>query len=175
MKDFLTSSVGLEQSYFQAATSVSLGQTQETQDTGSYDYSDASSIARFPDFHFTLHGLTSISSLLGRGRSEKHAGQKVNVLVTVLEVEGPDVIRLKKGIDAGKEVGILKLILGEDNGSVCKLTAWREVAEAWGGADPDPSAPGIKRGDVVLLESQFFFSLLNPSTTIAPPANHTLY
>lgn len=162
MRALLASRTGIEHSLFQATTNVSLAHTlqgtQETQDTGSYDYSDASSIARFPAFHFSLHGVTALSSLSGRVKSEGHGGQKVNVLTTILEVEGPDVIRLKRGVDAGKEVGILKLILGEDDGGVCKLTAWREVAEAWGGSDPDPSAPGIKKGDVVLLESQFFSS-----------------
>ncbi|KAK7692170.1 hypothetical protein QCA50_003791 [Cerrena zonata] len=157
MRALITSRTGIEHSMFHATTNISLAHalqgTQETQDTGSYDYSDASSIARFPAFHFSLHGVTSLSSLIGRVQSEKRGGQKVNVLVAILEVEGPDVIRLKKGIDAGKEVGILKLILGEEDGGVCKLTAWREVAEAWGGSDPDPSAPGIKRGDVVLLEN----------------------
>ena len=31
----------------------------------------------------------------------------------------------------------------------------REVAESWGGADPDETTPRVKRGDVVLLESAY--------------------
>lgn len=73
-------------------------------------------------------------------------------LAAVLEAEGPDTIRVKRGVDAGKEVSLLKLIIGDDDGAVCKLTAWREVAESWGGADPDVPT-SIKRGDVVLFES----------------------
>ncbi|CAL1706096.1 unnamed protein product [Somion occarium] len=144
-------------SFLHASTSISRMQTmqgtQETQETGSYDHSSASSITRFPAFHFSLHGVTSLAHLVGRLHSEQDGARKVNILVAILEVEGPDVIRVKKGIDAGKEVAVLKLILGDDDGSVCKLTAWREVAECWGGSDPDPSAPGIKRGDIVLLEN----------------------
>ncbi|CAL1706098.1 unnamed protein product [Somion occarium] len=125
-------------SFLHASTSISRMQTmqgtQETQETGSYDHSSASSITRFPAFHFSLHGVTSLAHLVGRLHSEQDGARK-------------------KGIDAGKEVAVLKLILGDDDGSVCKLTAWREVAECWGGSDPDPSAPGIKRGDIVLLES----------------------
>lgn len=70
--------------------------------------------------------------------------------MAALEVEGPDTIRIKKGADAGKEVSILKMILADEEGSVCKLTAWREVAESWGGAQ---DAHGVKRGDIVLIES----------------------
>jgi hypothetical protein len=57
---------------------------------------------------------------------------------------------VKKGSDAGQQVSILKLILGDDQGSVCKLTAWRDTADAWGGLGP---SPGLKRGDILYLES----------------------
>jgi len=70
----------------------------------------------------------------------------VNVLLAAIEVEGPDAVRIKKGSDAGKEVSVLKMILGDEESSVCKLTAWRDVADSWG-------ALGIKRGDIVYLES----------------------
>jgi hypothetical protein len=122
----------------------------ETQETQSYNYSDASSIARFPSFHFALHSLTSLSSLSHKG------SRKLNTLLAVLEVEGPDTIRVKKGADAGKEVAVLKLILGDQEGCICKLTAWREVAETWGGIG---NAVGVKRGDVLYLESMSFFIL----------------
>ena len=119
----------------------------ETQETQSYDYSDTSSITRFPAFQFSLHSLTSLSSI---GSSRGKGSTKVNVLLAVLEVEGPDVITLKRGTDAGKEISILKMILGDESGSVCKLTAWREIADAWSGADGNTPA---KRGDVVLVQS----------------------
>ena len=112
------------------------------------DYSDASSIARFPTFHFNLHTLTSLSQL----SENKFKGSiKVNVLLAVLEVEGPDTIRIKKGPEAGKEITILKMILGDEEGTVCKLTAWREVAEEWGGSGKTVAA---KRGDIVHIESK---------------------
>ncbi|KIK38724.1 hypothetical protein CY34DRAFT_90459 [Suillus luteus UH-Slu-Lm8-n1] len=102
-------------------------------------YSDASSIARFPHFQISLHKVSSLTSLYDA------RGRKVNVLLATLEVEGPDRVSVKKGPDAGKEVSILKMILGDEDGSVCKLTAWRDVADAWG-------ALGVKRGDIIYLE-----------------------
>ena len=136
--------------------------TQETQETGSYDYSDADSVARFPAFHFSLHRVTALSALPRQhDQAQLRASPlKVTVLVAVLEVDGPDTVRVKKGADAGKDVSILKMILGDEDGSVCKLTAWREVAESWGGSYSDSAAPAVKRGDVVLLESTFCPSLL---------------
>ncbi|OCH91681.1 hypothetical protein OBBRIDRAFT_513020 [Obba rivulosa] len=135
-------------------------QTQFTQETMSYDYSDASSIARFPVFHFKLHDITSLFSIVEHARAlqpalrhQRKASQKVNLLVAVLEVDGPDTIRVKKGPDAGNEVSVLKMILGDEDGAVCKLTVWREVAELWGGAYLDASCPAIKRGDIVLMEN----------------------
>lgn len=116
------------------------------------DYSDASSIARFPNFQFSLHKVTPLSSLYVAARLGK-GSRKVNVLLAALEVEGPDSIRIKKGVDAGKEVSILKMILGDEEGLICKLTAWREIAEAWGGFGP---SPGLKRGDILYLESTLF-------------------
>lgn len=139
-------------------------ETQETQETGSFDYSDASSINRFPAFQFSLHILTPLSSLRELQRrgpsleqaytSEKHglATTKLNVLAAVLEVEGPDNIRVKKGFDAGKDVSLLKLIIADEDGAVCKLTAWREVAESWGGSLTTDDA--VKRGDIALFESK---------------------
>ncbi|KAF6761318.1 hypothetical protein DFP72DRAFT_1165765 [Ephemerocybe angulata] len=77
-------------------------------------------------------------------------GRKMCFLLAVLEVEGPDVITIWKGREAGKQVGILKGILGDEEGRVCKFTGWREVAEEWGGVG---EGEGWKRGDVVYLES----------------------
>ncbi|KAJ4473091.1 hypothetical protein J3R30DRAFT_762802 [Lentinula aciculospora] len=125
-------------------------ETQETQESQSFNYSDSSSIARFPKFHFNLHFITSLASIRKASKAE-YGSPKVNVLLAVLEVEGPDTVRTKKGLDAGKEISILKIILGDEDGSVCKLTAWRETADVWGGSVPKDVAP--KRGDVVLIEN----------------------
>ncbi|KAL4064191.1 hypothetical protein V8B97DRAFT_1876103 [Scleroderma yunnanense] len=153
--------------------------TYETQETVSYAYSDEdgcspSTIARFPNFQFSLHSLTSLSSLSNASKSASArdhfyhrqqgpgSSRKANVLVAILEVEGPDMIKVKKGIDAGKEVSILKMILGDEEGCVCRLTAWRDTAEVWGGYGSDPDPPlAMKRGDVVYFE--------NISATISPP------
>lgn len=88
--------------------------------------------------------------------------QKVNLLVAIMEVEGPDTIHIKKGPDSGKEVSILKIIVGDEDGGVCRLTAWREVAEQWGGSYANTPAPSLKRGDVVYLQSVFLPMLLCP-------------
>ncbi|TFK46587.1 hypothetical protein OE88DRAFT_1714873 [Heliocybe sulcata] len=121
-------------SVFSTRTARSSQDTGDT--TSSTNYSDASSIAQFPNFHFLLSSLTPLSSAIG----------KISTVVAVLEVDGPDTIMIRKGPEAGKEVWILKMIVGDEEGAVAKLTAWREVAETWGGAP-------LKRGDVVLLEN----------------------
>jgi len=94
--------------------------------------------------------LTTLSQLAGPPGKAFKGSRKVNVLLAVLEVEGPDVIRIKKGANAGNSVGILKMILGDEEGNVCKLTAWREVAEEWGGIG---KGDATKRGDIVHIES----------------------
>ncbi|KAG9313276.1 hypothetical protein JVU11DRAFT_5580 [Chiua virens] len=128
--------------------------TYETQETGSsIEYSDASSIARFPNFQFSLHKVTPLSSLYQAAKSGR-GSRKVNVLLAALEVQGPDSVRVKKGPDAGKEVSVLKLILGDEQCFVCKLTAWRDTAEAWGGFGPSPA---LKRGDILYFESTLSF------------------
>lgn len=128
-------------------------ETQESQSFG--NYSDASSIGRFPAYHFSLHSITSLSQLSASGFK---GSRKINVLLAVLEVEGPDTIRIKKGVDAGREVSILKLILGDDAGQMCKLTAWRDVAENWVGS---VKSIGTKRGDVVHIESRLHLTFLS--------------
>ena len=74
------------------------------------------------------------------------------MLLAVLEVDGPNAIRIKKGPEAGKEVSLLSLVLGDEEGMVCKLTAWREIADAWGGGGEEP---GVKRGDILYIESTY--------------------
>ncbi|GLB43724.1 hypothetical protein LshimejAT787_1402360 [Lyophyllum shimeji] len=136
-------------------------ETQNLSESQSYfAYSDASSIARFPTFHFSLHTLASLSSLT---KSSPRGPRKVTVLLAALEVEGPDTIRIKKGVEAGKEVSVMSMILGDEEGAVCKLTAWRETAEAWG-------ATGVKRGDVLLIESKSVFpsSLVGADGEVCP-------
>ncbi|THV01917.1 hypothetical protein K435DRAFT_377221 [Dendrothele bispora CBS 962.96] len=148
-KSFINTSIPAASSRFQTQTQFG---TQYTQESQSYDHSDTSSIARFPQFHFSLHILTSLPSLQQQlGAKKGGPSIKVNLLLAVLEVEGPDTIRTKKGPDAGKEISILKMILGDEEGNVCKLTAWREIAETWGGSDED--SVGVKRGDVVLVQN----------------------
>lgn len=124
--------------------------TYDTQETGtSIEYSDASSIGRFPNFQFSLHKLTPLSSLSLAAQSGR-GSRKVNVLLAAIEVQGPDTVRVKQGPDAGQQVSILKLILGDEQGSVCRLTAWRDIADAWGGLGP---SPGLTRGDILYFES----------------------
>jgi hypothetical protein len=127
-----------------------------TQFTQSYNYSDASSIARFPSFHFSVNALTSLTSL---AKSRVGGTKKVTLLLAVLEVDGPDSFYFKKGKDAGKESFVLKMILGDEDGNVCKLTAWREVAQEWGGAGDEI---GAKRGDILLLTGFCTYDSFSP-------------
>ncbi|KAJ7174354.1 hypothetical protein C8R46DRAFT_891773 [Mycena filopes] len=133
-------------SFLNVSKSMALLESQlETQESQSYNYSDASSIARFPAFHFSLNALSSLTAL---AKSRVKGSQKVTLLLAVLEVDGPDSFHFKKGKDAGKVGFVLKMILGDDDGNVCKLTAWREVAQDWGGCGDEI---GAKRGDILLL------------------------
>jgi hypothetical protein len=123
-----------------------LGTQQEdhlstTTTTTSYIYSDTSSIARFPNFQFSLGTLSVLASAQG----------KTCLLLAVLEVDGPDEVTVRRGPDAGRVVSVLRLIVGDEASTIRKLTAWREVAETWGGATQD--AMGIRCGDVVYFES----------------------
>jgi hypothetical protein len=71
-------------------------------------------------------------------------------LAAVLEVEGPDTITIKKGMDTEKHISLLKMIFGDEEGDVCKLTAWRDVADSWGGY---LTAPAVKKGDICFVAS----------------------
>lgn len=81
----------------------------------------------------------------------------VNLLLAVFEVDGPRRVKLRKGPNAGQEVAVLNLILGADDGVVCHLTAWRNIADIWGGLT---DAPGVRYGDIVFLISQDIFTRL---------------
>ena len=48
-------------------------------------------------------------------------------------------------------MSILKVILSDDLGNVAKLTAWREVADLWGG---NADSAAVKRGDIVYLQGE---------------------
>ncbi|KAF7331522.1 hypothetical protein MKEN_00031100 [Mycena kentingensis (nom. inval.)] len=121
------------------------------------------SIARFPEFHLSLNALTPLAALAnapGKGST------KASFLLAVLEVDGPDTITFKKGKDAGKESFVLKMILGDEEGNVCKLTAWREVAQDWGGCGEQTAA---KRGDVILLTD--VMAAYEPATAVTLTAS----
>lgn len=125
-------------------------------------HTSTSSIAAFPTFVINLHTLTHLSGLVSMRAQPVKWSHKVNLLVAVLEVDGPDTVTIKKGPDAGREVGVLKLVIGDEEGGVCKLTAWREVADLWGGIKEDEfedsmmetESEGVRRGDIVYLQSE---------------------
>ncbi|KAI6160445.1 hypothetical protein EDD17DRAFT_1510427 [Pisolithus thermaeus] len=78
----------------------------------------------------------------------------------------PDTVKVKSEPRAGQESSILKLVLGDEEGCVCQLTAWRDTAEVWGRylATSSPHDSRFKPG---------------PSTTVAtttkpPPPDVTL-
>ncbi|KAI9449889.1 hypothetical protein F5148DRAFT_987334 [Russula earlei] len=114
-------------------------ETQE--DIYIYTYSDTSSIARFPDFQFSLSTLSMLGSAEG----------KTCLLLAVLEVDGPDEVTVRRGPDTGHSISVLRLIVSDEASTIRKLTAWREIAETWGGAMQE--AVGIRRGDVVYFEN----------------------
>ncbi len=115
--------------------------------TTSYVYSDTSSIARFPNFQFSLGTLSELASAQG----------KTCLLLAVLEVDGPDEVTVRRGPDAGGVISVLRLIVGDEASTIRKLMAWREVAETWSGATQD--VVGIRCGDVVYFESTSLYPL----------------
>ena len=136
----------------QVSSGVQKSTMEETQETASHEYSDTSSIGRFPHFSFNLHTLRLVKALVEMAKSSRTKGSlKVNVLMAVLEVEGPDAVTIRKGPHAGNQASILKMILGDGDGNILKLTAWRGVAEMWG-IGMDIQLP-IRRGDIVLFQS----------------------
>ncbi|KAF8590224.1 hypothetical protein K439DRAFT_1628115 [Ramaria rubella] len=126
-------------------------QTYDTNQTGDETsmFSEGSSIGRFPTFSFDINILSSLSYII-QTRKPGNSSAKITLLLGVLEVDGPSYVTVKTGAQAGSEIGLLKLIVGDENSAVCKLVAWRETAEVWGGAE---SEPGLKRGDIVLFEN----------------------
>lgn len=141
--------ITLRTSTVSCAAASSWQNNLETQEDGhsansyTYAYSSTSSIARFPDFHFSLGTLSALASARG----------KACLLLAVLEVDGPDEVTLRRGPDAGRVVSVLRLIVGDEASTIRKLTAWREIAESWGGTAQDTVGVGVRRGDVVYFES----------------------
>lgn len=103
---------------------------------------DDVSITRLPSFHIPVNRLSSIESVM-RIENSAHLTRKVCLLVAVLEMEGPNVVRVKKGPDAGKEIAVLTLMVGDEDGKIAKITVWRERAEEW--------SETVRKGDVVYM------------------------
>ncbi|KAG9100388.1 hypothetical protein FRC06_004164 [Ceratobasidium sp. 370] len=143
-----TASTVLEQStFFRTFPTNTLSQSLST---------ESSSVINFPAFHFSLRTLTPLRvALTPAGRGSVRA----TLLVAVLEVDGPDPITTKNG----QETHLLRLVIGEDDGSAGKLVAWGDSALEWGGAR---KMPGLRRGDVVLLS--------DIQVTSSPPEAPTL-
>ncbi|KAH9961354.1 hypothetical protein BC827DRAFT_1260528 [Russula dissimulans] len=119
-------------------------ETQEDHlSSNAYSDTDTSSIARFPDFQFSLGTLSTLASARG----------KTCLLLAVLEVDGPDEVTIRRGPETGQVVSVLRLIVGDEASTIRKLTAWRQVAETWGGGSAPRDAVGIRRGDVVHFET----------------------
>ncbi|KAG8997821.1 hypothetical protein FRB94_007429 [Tulasnella sp. JGI-2019a] len=151
-------------SYRFSATGTQLESQLSTfsSELSSYEEEDSGgSIGRFPTFHFNLHRLSSLHTLLKAipARKEKRL---VCLLVAVLEIEGPTLITTKAGV----EMGLLKLIVGDELGMVAKIVCWRETALDWGGGEDRMGEGAVRKGDVVFLE--------NLAVTYNPPAPTTL-
>ena len=117
---------------------------------------DSISTAVFPRFRFNFNDLSSLSKLLAEaeaGPTRRKRILKISFLAAVLEVDGPIAVQIKKGPEAGNVVSLLKLIIGDDGGTILRLTAWRNTADVMAGYD-EAERPGIKRGDVVAFQSE---------------------
>ncbi|KAJ3007388.1 hypothetical protein NUW54_g3566 [Trametes sanguinea] len=51
-------------------------ETQESQETDSFNESNASSIAQFPAFHFSLHALTPLDTLISQAQAARAGGAR---------------------------------------------------------------------------------------------------
>lgn len=105
---------------------------------------DNISIARLPSFYIPVNQLSRIEAVL-RIENSHSPMRKVCLLVAILDMEGPNVVRIKKGKDAGKETAVLGLLVGDEEGKIANITVWRERAEEWGGM--------VRKGDVVYMKS----------------------
>ena len=122
----------------------------------SYDKSSTSSVLLLPPLVINPHILSTLSDL----PAKMPAGPlKINILVAILEIEGPNRVTVTKGIDKGKEVSVLKMLVSDESSSICKLTAWRDVADAWG-REHASQVTRPRRGDTVYVESAFYLNCL---------------
>jgi hypothetical protein len=100
------------------------------------------SIARLPSFHIPVNRISSIESVL-QIENSAYPTRKVCLLVAILDMEGPNVVRVKKGKDAGTEAAVLGLVVGDEEGKIAKITVWKERAEEW--------SEMVRKGDIVYL------------------------
>lgn len=125
----------------------------------SYDKSATSSVLLFPSLVINPHSLSPLSHLLQKNTK---GPLKVNILVAILEMEGPHKVSITKGVDRGREISVLKMLVSDESSAIFKLTAWREAAEAWGG-ELQSSASQVsrpRRGDAVYIESASYLQYI---------------
>jgi hypothetical protein len=125
---------------------------QETQQTEfeSTLISGRSSICVYPLFNFSIRNVSPLSSILQRAKGTAPEPLKASMVVAIIDLQGPDSVTIKKGMNEGTKVSRLELTIGDDDDSIASLTAWRETAEKWGNATEEA---GVKKGDVIFLES----------------------
>ncbi|KAI6103640.1 hypothetical protein F5141DRAFT_1007844, partial [Pisolithus sp. B1] len=172
---------------------TSRSQPQTTYGTQDTAYSDENtSVARF---HTSSSACTLLSLFrlfitlsICKMKCDKRTRTRSTSLLLSSQSRAPDTVKVKSGPCAGQESSILKLVLGDEEGCVCQLTAWRDTAEVWGRYGIDPEAPpALARGDVVCFESKYLATSSphdsrfkpGPSTTVAtttkpPPPDVTL-
>ncbi|KAG8805418.1 hypothetical protein FRC17_005527 [Serendipita sp. 399] len=157
---------------------TSVDETSTTDVDITRDSSDAS-IRILPDYQILPQQLASLNRLHQPQQQQQRGGRgaqmsrpyrdadrdpfenpnttKISVLVGILDLDGPNYVRLKQGVDVGKEVALLKLVLMDGNGVVVKLTVWRDLADTWGDQ--------LKKGDVVLFQNILFTRSTDGSST----------
>jgi hypothetical protein len=119
---------------------------EESSGDATRDSSDAS-IVRLPTFGIPINQLASFKQLMQPNSAHEISNsKKISVLTGILDIAGPDYIRIKKGVDAGLEVALLKIVIGDEDGGICKVTVWRDLAEEWGQL--------LNRSDVVLFRGE---------------------
>jgi hypothetical protein len=133
-------------SYPQPSESQNTSMDEESSGDATRDSSDAS-IVRLPTFGIPINHLASFKQLMQPNSvHEISNSKKISVLAGILDIAGPDYIRIRKGVDAGLEVALLKIVIGDEDGGICKVTVWRDLAEEWGQL--------LNRSDVVLFRGE---------------------
>jgi len=129
--------------YSQPLESRDTSMEDESSADATRDSSDAS-IVRLPTFGIPINRLASLKHLMQPNSArEMSNSKKISVLAGIVDIDGPDYIRIKKGVDAGLEVALSKIVIGDEDGGICKVTVWRDLAEEWGQL--------LNRSDVVLF------------------------